>query len=642
LTFGNENVGMKIANKALTSKLSSAIYVGMYIATVPNRTYKPTVLLRESYRKGGKVSTKTLHNLSSYTPQHIEALKRAFRGEFDNVGNVDAGHNEPQVGEVFGTYFALKYLADELGITKILSGSKVKELALFLVLTRIAHQGSRLSAVRFAQHHAVADILGVSDFDEDDLYNALDFLDASQESVEEKLYQRYLTTHGKAPELVLYDVTSSYLEGEDNELAAYGYNRDGKRGKTQIVIGLLTDRTGEPIAVRVFKGNTADPSTVAEQIDALKTQFKIKEVIFVGDRGMVKTKAQEALNAESYRYITALTDAQTRTLLSTGVIQIGFFDTKLYEVEVEANGKRYVLMRNEDIKSKEQKRVDDKVKTLQALIKKRNVALAASRTKRANKNMEYLQKWLKTNKLDKTICLEANNSVISYKTKEGAALTEKIEKAVKLIDQYNEKAKVSTSIDKGIEHLQKWLKRYKLHSFITVEHNGLEISYKTDESAKAEYTLLDGCYTLVTDVASKDMDAKSVHESYKQLQNVERDFRTLKTGFLEIRPIFVRKESRTRGHVFVAMLALKIVRLFRQKLEASKLSCNVEDALHALSSYVFLKYKIGRTEVSRLPKPSIMQRNVFAALGLVLPSNNKEKASVTKAADVGRKKKKQK
>jgi transposase len=624
---------MKIVNKALTSKIDGTIHYSMYIATVPNRTYKPTVLLRESYRKGGKVSTKTLHNLSSYTPKHLEALKRAFRGEFDNVGSVDAGSNEPQIGEVFGTYFALKSLADELGISKILSGSKVKELALFLVLTRIAHRGSRLSAVRFAQSHAVADILGVSNFDEDDLYKALDFLDTNQESVEEKLYKEYVKTHDKAPELVLYDVTSSYLEGEDNELAAYGYNRDGKRGKTQIVIGLLTDRTGEPIAVRVFKGNTADPSTVAAQIDALKTQFKIKEVIFVGDRGMVKTKAQEALNAESYRYITALTNAQTRTLLSTGVIQIGCFDTKLYEIEAE--GKRYVLMRNDCIKDKEQKRVDDKVKTLQALIKKRNVALAASRIARTNRNMEYLQKWLKTNGLDNVICLEANNSVISYKVA-GTALKKKIEKFGKLIDQYNEKAKVTTSIDKGIEHLQKWLKRYKLHSFITVEHNGLEISYKTDEAAKAEYELLDGCYTLVTDVASKDMDAKSVHDSYKQLQNVERDFRTLKTGFLEIQPIFVRKESRTRGHIFVAMLALKIVRLFRQKLEASKLSCNVDDALHALSSYVFLKYKIGRTETLRLPKPSILQRNVFAALGLVLPSNNQEKASV------GRKKKKQK
>jgi transposase len=621
----------------------------MYIATVPNRNYKPTVLLRESYRKDGKVRTKTLHNLSSYAPQHIEALKRAFKGEFDNMPTT-SGANDPQVGSVFGTYFALKTLADELGISKILSGSKNAELALFLVLTRIAHRGSRLSAVRFAENHAVADILEVSDFDEDDLYKALDFLDANQESIEKKLYQHYLTTHDKAPELVLYDVTSSYFEGEDNELASYGYNRDGKRGKTQIVIGLLTDRTGEPIAIRVFKGNTADPSTVATQIETLKTQFQIKDVIFVGDRGMVKTKAQEALNAESYSYITALTDAQTRTLLNTGQIQIDLFDKPLGEVE--ADGKRYVLMRNVDIKQKEQKRLEDKVQKLQELIKKRNKALVTSGTTRADKNLKYLQKWLKTNELDEVVSIEANNFIISYKiagpalslSKGGTALSKKTEKLGKLIGQYNERAKAAATkgLEAGIQKLQAWLKKYKLHSFITVTHDDSAISYNIDEAAKAEHTLLDGCYTLVTDVAKEDMDAKSIHNSYKQLQNVEHDFRTLKTGFLEVRPIFVRKESRTRGHVFVAMLALKIVRLFRQKLKSSKLSYSVEDALEALSSYVFLKYKVGRKEISRLPRPSIKQRDVFAALGLVLPSNNQEKITVNERAIVGRKKRKQK
>lgn len=196
-------------------------------------------------------------------------------------------------GAIFGVLFALKQLADQVGITQVLGSARESQLVLFLILARIAHGGSRLSAVRWAGQHAAEDVLGLSAFDEDDLYEALDWLASQQEEIERALYRAYVEREGRPPMLVLYDVTSSYFEGECNELGQYGYNRDGKRGKLQIVIGMLTADDGEPLAVRVFEGNTADPSTLASQITILKESFGIDEVVMVGDRGMIKAKGKK-------------------------------------------------------------------------------------------------------------------------------------------------------------------------------------------------------------------------------------------------------------------------------------------------------------------------------------------------------------
>ena len=206
----------------------------MYITTVPNRNSPPAILLREAYRENGTVKNRTLANLTHWQPARVDALRRALKGEFDGLSR------DSTSGPIFGVLFALKHLADELGITQALGKSKEATQALFLVLARIAHGGSRLSAVRWAQQQAVEDLLGLAAFDEEDLYAALNWLAKEQTRIENRLYQTYVKRRGQAPVLVLYDVTSSYLEGEHNELAAYGYNRDGKRGKKQIVVGLLT------------------------------------------------------------------------------------------------------------------------------------------------------------------------------------------------------------------------------------------------------------------------------------------------------------------------------------------------------------------------------------------------------------------
>ena len=194
----------------------------------------------------------------------------------------------------------------------------------------------------------MAEILGIQDFSEDDLYEALDDLWQRQEKIEQALYRRYLRQHSGPPQLFFYDATGSYFEGERNELDAYGYNRDGKRGKMQIVIGLLADIDGEPLAVRVFAGNTADPAAVPDQIRKLQDEFKVEELIFVGDCGMVKSLGKQELEQRGLHYITALTDPQIRRLLSQGVLQLELFSERI--CEVEDHGVRYVLRRRGSVK----------------------------------------------------------------------------------------------------------------------------------------------------------------------------------------------------------------------------------------------------------------------------------------------------
>jgi transposase len=528
----------------------------MYIARVPNRKSRPAILLRESYREGGKVCTRTIANLTNWPPERIVAMERLVKGEFDDWSG------EMTSGEIFGVLFALKQLADQVGITRVLGSAAESRLNLFLILARIAHGGSRLSAVRWAKQHTVADVLALEEFDEDDLYAALDWLASQQERIERELYQAYVKAQGQPPVLGLYDVTSSYFEGECNELGQYGYNRDGKRGKQQIVIGLLTAEDGEPLAVRVFEGNTADPTTVASQITILKEQFGIAEVVMVGDRGMIKAKGKTALSAQGFRYITALTDAQIRTFLKEGVLQTDLFDAHL--CEVEHDDKRLIVRRNETVRVREGRRREDKLAQLQAKVAERNAFVKNSR--RAN-----------------------------------AAI--------------------------GLAALQRWAKSHKLSAFVTLALNERVIVCTIDTEAKAQDALLDGCYLLETDVPQGLMDAKTVDARYRDLQKVERNFRAVKTTFLEIRPIFLRKAERTKAHVFVAMLALKITRRFEADLhrtfgstEDDPAAITPDDALVALGRLTHL-YSTDRNgqRHTHLPRPDDQQAKILDAIGLSFP-----------------------
>jgi transposase len=317
------------------------MYIDTAFSTQGGKTYR-RYLLRESYREGGKVKHRTIANLSQCSEAEIAAIKLALghKGQLAQLGSLQDLH--VQQGSRIGAVFSLKVAAQRLGLVRGLGGQRPGKLALWQVMARLLAQGSRLSAVRLAERHAAADILGLETFNEDHLYQNLAWLADHQEEIEQRLFrQRY----GAAPpQLFLYDVTSSYLEGCNNILAAFGYNRDGKKGKQQLVIGLLTGPEGAPVAVRVFAGNTADPKTVAEQIRTLAHGFGVSKVTLVGDRGMLKLPQIEALQHHEFHYITAITKSQIRQHLKTGAFQMHLFDQKLAEVEID--NVRYILRRN--------------------------------------------------------------------------------------------------------------------------------------------------------------------------------------------------------------------------------------------------------------------------------------------------------
>ncbi|MCP4273998.1 MAG: IS1634 family transposase [Gammaproteobacteria bacterium] len=311
------------------------------------KTYR-RALLRNSYRKNGKVHHDTIANLSMCSAEEIEAIKFALKNK-KNLTALKIPQEKIQThqGLSVGAVWLLYQLAKRLGIEKALGRLKEAKLALWMVISAVIGSVSRLSATRLAQSHAACDILRLDGFCEDDLYGALDWLNENQNRIEDRLFKdRYKT---KTPNLFLYDVTSSYFEGQKNELAAYGHNRDGKKGKKQIVIGLLTDDEGYPVSCEVFQGNTKDTQTFKSQVDKVAKRFGIEKVTFVGDRGMIKSAQISELSAEDY-FITALTKPQIEKLLKEGIFQMQLFDKDICEVIEE--GLRYVLRRN-PIRAKE-------------------------------------------------------------------------------------------------------------------------------------------------------------------------------------------------------------------------------------------------------------------------------------------------
>ena len=314
--------------------------------TTSKRTGKPCVrhLLRTSYRQDGKVKKRTIANLTHCSEEEINAIRLALRhkGDLAKLGQKEAV--ELQQGRSVGAVVTLYQIAKRLGIVAALGSSQEGKLALWQVIARVIAQGSRLSAVRLAMTHAACEVIGLKrGFCEDHLYQNLSWLCDQQTAIEDRLF-RQISTDAAAP-LFLYDVTSSYLEGHSNALGAFGYNRDKKRGKKQIVIGLLCDAFGEPVSIQAFEGNTQDAATLPAQVDKVARRFGGGPVTFVGDRGMIKGPQIETLENLKWSYITALTKPQINTLLKDGSLQMSLFDQDLAEVEIK-DGVRVILRRN--------------------------------------------------------------------------------------------------------------------------------------------------------------------------------------------------------------------------------------------------------------------------------------------------------
>ena len=497
------------------------MYVDTSRITRGGKTYTRH-LLRESYRAHGKVLHRTIANVSHCSEAEIEALRLALRHkeELAHLGTIQDAITLKQ-GLSFGAVWTVYHVARRLGIEQALGTTRAGKLALWQVIARVIDQGSRLSAVRLAMSHAACDVLGLGPFDEDALYENLDWLAGAQASVEDKLFAQ--RTKSKPVSLFLYDVTSSYLEGTHNALAAFGYNRDGKKGKRQIVIGLLCDEDGHPVSIEVFPGNTPDPHTVAAQVAKLKARFGVQEITFVGDRGMIKSQHIEDLAKQGFHYITAITKPQIEKLLRTGTVQLELFEQELAEV-LAAEGVRYVLRRNPVRAQEVRENRQAKLATLQALVVKHN---------------HYLTEHPRADAQ--------------------GALQKLVARATTL-------------------RLSAWVELTLAERTITLTIN---------EDAQTEAAQLDGCYVLKTDLTPAQAPKEMVHDRYKDLASVEQAFRACKTVHLEVRPIFLRLEARTRAHAFVVMLAYQIIRYLASCWHAFDVT--VEEGLHALTTLCLSK-----------------------------------------------------
>src|SRR5215475_13766895 len=474
-------------------------------------------LLRESYRAHGKVLHRTIANLSQCSAAEIEAIRLALRHKeaLEHLGTIQDAITLKQ-GLSVGAVWTVYHVARRLGIEKALGTTRDGTLALWQVIARVIDQGARLSAVRLAMSHAAGDVLGLGPFDADALYENLDWLAHRQAAVEDTLFAQRTKTQPVS--LFLYDVPSSSLEGTQNALAAFGYNRDGKKGKRQIVIGLLCDEAGQPVSIEGFPGNTQDPRTVAAQLAKVKTRVGVPEITFVGDRGMIKGQQIADLAQHGFHYITAITKPQIDKLLRQGPLQMDLFDQEVAEVLAE-EGIRYVLRRNPVRAQEVRDTRHAKLATLQAQVAKQN---------------QYLTDHPRANAQ--------------------GALQKLVARAAKL-------------------RIADWVA-------LTVEERAITLTL--NEDAQQEAAKLDGCYVLKTDLTPAQAPKEMVHDRYKDLASVERAFRTCKTAHLEGRPIFVRREARTRAHAFVVMLAYQIIRYLASCWSAFDVT--VAEGLHALTT----------------------------------------------------------
>jgi transposase len=442
-----------------------------------------------------------------------------------------------------------------LSIDKALTNTIEGKLAKFQVISRTINQGSCLSSIRMAsEQQAICEILGIDErISEDDLYKNLHWLSQNQSTIEWKLFKKRYC--GKTPEIFLYDVTSSYFEGTHNALADWGYNRDKKQGKKQLVAGLLCDENGYPVAIRLFRGNTLDFNTVHEQIRKVSEEFGCDRVTFVGDRGMLKSKQIEELEAEDFYYITAITKPQIETLLKNNVMSMGLFDSVIREVGYE--GVRYILKRN------------------------------PVRAEEISRNRQQ-----KKEKIEK-LCQKKNEYLRGHKKA-------KVVTAIKEITGAIKKAKIDS-----------WL-RVEL-----LEENGRELIMKEDCDLLAEESQLDGCYVIKSNLPD-DVSKECIHDRYKDLKYVEHGFRTMKTDWLEIRPWYVRTEGSTRGHAFVTMLSYMVVKYLKEAWKTLNITAEEGLKILEGLCLLEVKIN-GEIKYFEVPEPSDIMDNLLTLAGVKLP-----------------------
>jgi len=482
--------------------------VPMYIAVVPNRGSPPAILLQQSYREGGKVRKRTLANLSKLPPTAIEAIRRVLAGQtlVSTEEHFDIERSLPH-----GAAAAVVGMIEKLKLDHVIASraSPERDRVVALVAARIIEPTSRLALARMLDPETatstLGELLGVQGVTTDQLYAALDWLGERKERIEAKLAARHL---GEGT-LLLYDVSSTYFEGRTCPLAALGHNRDQKKDRLQIVVGLLCAADGCPVGVEVYPGNTADPTTLASQIFKVRERWGLKHVVWVGDRGLLTdARIEEELRpVEGLEWITALRAPAIGALVDSRVLQLSLFDERdLFEfTSPDYPGERLVACKNPLLAEERSRKREALLQATERELEK--IAVATRREKR------------------------------------------------RLVGK-----------DKIGLRVGKVLGKYKVGKHFELEIADDGFLYQRNEERIRDEARLDGVYVVRTSVGAGEMESEAVVRSYKDLSNVERAFRTMKTEHLEVRPIHHRLPERVRAHVFVCMLAYYVVWHMRQAL----------------------------------------------------------------------------
>jgi Transposase DDE domain len=480
----------------------------MYIESVPNRNSPPAILLRESYREDGKVRKRTLCNLSDWPTAHVEGLRGVLRGgtvvaadreAFTITRSLPHGH----VAAALGT-------AHKIGLDRILGpeGNRCRDLVLAMIVGRILDPASKLAAARTLSPatatSSLGTMLGLGEVDEDELYTALDWLLERQPAIETALAKLHL----KNGTLVLYDVSSSYMEGRCCPLAQRGYSRDGRQGTLQIVYGLLCAPDGCPVAIEVFEGNTGDPMTLATQVEKLKQRFALDHVVLVGDRGMItQARLTADVKAAGLDWITALRAPAIQDLVKGGILQLSLFDQRDMAAITSPDfpDERLIVCRNPELAAQRARKRQDLLAATERDLARIQAAVARKR-----------------------------------KPLRGTAA-------------------IALAVGAVIEQ-----HKMRKHFDLVIAEQSFAFARKTAEIAAEAAT--DGIYIVRTSLATDVLDDAATVRSYKSLSQVERAFRCIKTVDLHVRPVYHWLADRVRAHVFLCMLAYYLEWHMRQKL----------------------------------------------------------------------------
>ena len=464
----------------------------MHVSRIRNQNGVVTVLVRQSYREEGKVKKRTIANITHLPPRTQKVIERSLAGD----AIVPASAFEIVRARQHGHVEAVLTTMRKLKLDRLLSKTpcRQRDLALALIAARVLQPNSKLATTRWWDDTTLPAMLGVEGASENDLYGAMDWLLARQPAIEASLARRHLEACG----LVLYDLTSSYVEGTKCSLAARGHSRDGKPDKLQINFGMVTDEDGRPVSVTVYPGNTADPATVQDQIDKLQNDFGIDLVVFVGDRGMVAQTGIDRFKEQGgVEWITALKSGAIRRLHADGALQMSLFDDRnLFELSSpHFPDERLVACRN---------------------------PLLAERRARMRKGM-----------------LDA--------TRRELLKVQRMVKRGRLLGR----AKIGVRVGRVVN-------KYKMAKHFKLTITDDRFTYRVRRDSVQSEAAVDGIYVIRTSVQSEAISSDDVVRHYKRLTKVEKDFRSMKSTGLEVRPLYHRKEERVRSHVFLCMLALYV------------------------------------------------------------------------------------